>query len=223
MTRIGIVGGVGPIAAAHFYERLLRLSGASTDETYPAVVLVAERVPSRVAHLVGTGPSPLPTLIDAARRLERAGAGVVAIPSVTTHAYRDDIAAAVRVPVCDLLSDTGAALDRLGFRRPLILATEATACLRLLEPHLTNGTEPEYPDPAGQRVIDGLIDAVKRHSPAESLRADLTEWLVRRLGAEPDCVLLGCTELSVIAPGVDLPVPVLDVADVLARSVLDVL
>ena len=46
MNRLGIVGGVGPYAAAHFYRRVLDLCPAVTDEKYTAVILIAEQIPA---------------------------------------------------------------------------------------------------------------------------------------------------------------------------------
>ena len=219
MKRVGIVGGVGPYAAIHFYERLLRLSGATADEAYPATVMVAEQVPSRIDHLLGAGESPLPVLLGTVRQLERAGADVIAIPSATTHAYRDELAAAVSVPVGDLLLETALTLQRLGYRRPLILATRATATLSLFEPKLPPGPQVRYPDDPAQRRVSDFITRVKRGEPAAGLRAEFTEWIERNAD-DPDCVILGCTELSVIAPDVPVHAPIVDVTDVLARAMI---
>ncbi|MGW9213103.1 aspartate/glutamate racemase family protein [Embleya sp. NPDC055664] len=223
IKRIGIVGGVGPLASVYFYERLLRLSGASDDADYPAAVLVSEPMPSRIEHLLGRGESPLPQLLATVEQLERAGADAIAIPSATTHAYRTELCDAVGIPVFDLLAETGVALRRRRLRRPLLLATEATAELRLYEQHLAPDTIARYPDAARQAETDDFIERVKRGVPVEALRGEFARWieglLPRRTG-DPDCIVLACTELSVIAPTRAGRVPVVDVTDVLARAIL---
>lgn len=222
MKRIGIVGGVGPYASLHFCHEVLRLSGASTDETYPATVLVAEQMPSRIDHLLGRGPSPLPALLRTVEKLERAGADVIAIPSATTHAYLPQLASAVSVPVFDLLAETAAHLARIRCRRPLFLATEATVSLGLFEPFLAAGAAARYPDPARQGETSDFIDRVKGGDSLPELRDKFTHW-IQGLGigrdTDPDCVVLACTELSLIAP-VSGRTPVVDVTEVLARAVL---
>ncbi|MFG3578676.1 aspartate/glutamate racemase family protein [Micromonospora chersina] len=222
MTRIGIVGGVGPHAAAHFYQRILDLCPAVTDEEYPAVILVAEQVPSRIDHQLGRGPSPLPALREAVRKLCVAGADLIAIPSATTHVYRVDLLNESRVPVVDLLLEAAAYLERMGFSRPLVLATEATATLRSYEPLLAPGTSALYPDEEGQRRITEFIHRVKRGDPAGPAREEFTRYVRTLLNAQPDadCLVLGCTELSVIAPAVDVGIPIVDVTDVLVRAAL---
>jgi aspartate racemase len=222
MKRIGIVGGVGPYASLHFCHEVLRLSGATTDDAYPATVLVAEQMPSRIAHLLGQGESPLPALLRTVDQLERAGADLIAIPSATTHAYRPQLAEAVTIPVCDLLAETAAALERQHRTRPLFLATQATVRLGLFEPHLPAGTVARYPDSARQNETDDFIERVKRGDSIWELREKFAQWLdsieIGRSGA-PDCIVLACTELSVIAPAAT-PAHVVDVTQVLARAVL---
>lgn len=221
MKRIGIVGGVGPYASLHFCHELLRLSGATTDDAYPATVLVAEQMPSRLAHLLGQGESPLPALLRTVGQLERAGADVIAIPSATTHAYRPELARAVSVPVCDLLAETAGALSREHRRRPLFLATRATVGLGLFEPYLSPGMVARYPDPARQDVADDFIERVKRGDPVAEVREKFGQWLdgIEVDGGDPDCIVLACTELSVIAPAA-VCAHIVDVTQVLARAIL---
>jgi aspartate racemase len=220
--RVGIIGGVGPLASAHFYLRLIELAGARRDEDHLPVVVVSERVPSRIAHLAGDGTDPLPVLLSAARTLVRAGVDVIAIPSATTHVYRRRIAAEVWVPVFDLVAETGRALARGGFRAPVFLATRATASLGLYEPHLSGSAKALYPDVAGQAVVDEIIDGVKGGTPVRLLRRRLDGLLSRApWPAEADVIVLGCTELPVLMGEHEAAgTPVLSVTDVLARAVL---
>ncbi len=223
MTQVGIVGGVGPHASLHFYQRFLQLSPAGLDEEYPTAVLVAEKVPSRIDHLLGRGPSPLPALLETVRKLERAGVDTIVIPSATTHAYWEPLAAATSVPLGHLLVETGKELRRERLSRPLILATAASVALRSFEPHLPPGCGAVYPAAFDQDTVNDLIDRVKRGDSFSTLRDQFTAWLRTLIcdgNLAPDCVVLGCTELSVIAPRAPLPLPVVDVTDVLVRSVL---
>ncbi|SCK37845.1 Aspartate/glutamate racemase [Streptomyces sp. WMMB 322] len=223
--RIGIVGGVGPYASLHFCSEVLRLSGATTDDAYPATVLVAEQLPSRIAHLLGGGASPLPLLLRTVEQLEQAGVDVIAIPSATTHAYRPQLTQAVSVPICDLLAETAAALERNRYRRPLFLATEATVGLGLFEPHLALGTVARYPGPQHQDDIGDFIARVKRGEPIPELRNEFAQWIEQlKIGHEgdpdPDCAVLACTELSMLAPAAAGRTHLIDVTEVLASAVL---
>jgi aspartate racemase len=220
--RLGVIGGVGPLAAAHFYRRLIQLSGAARDEDHLPVVLVAERIPSRIAHLEGHGPSPAPALRRAARVLAAAGVDAIAIPSATTHAYREEVLAAGGLPVWDLLAETGAAIARERRRRPLFFATIATVHARLYERYLPEGTSLLHPTETGQRQVDDLIERVKAGDEPAPLRDRLGALVAAETGLlHADAAVLACTELSTIAPPAEaVPVPLIDVCDVLARAVL---
>lgn len=124
---IGIVGGPGPLACAHFYARLVELTQADSDSAHPEVMLLSSPdVPSRLAHLLEGGPSPVPALQLVARRLERAGAEVIAVPSLTAQAFLDRIATAVAIPVIDMLTAVAGQLRTSGVRRPALAVTDGT-------------------------------------------------------------------------------------------------
>ena len=218
MQRIGIVGGVGPLAAAHFYQRVIELSPAARDEDHVPVVLVSEAVPSRIAHLQGVGRSPVPALQRAVRTLDAAQVDAIAVPSATTHAYLSDMQEVTELPIFDLLGETANALEATGFGKALVLATQPTAQLGLYEQRLRT-VEPSYPDAAGQATVDELIEQVKQGQPLEPLRQRLA-GLVADWAQPESCIVLGCTELGVIAPTGEPSGTVIDASDVLARTVV---
>ena len=85
---LGVLGGMGPLASAHFMVRLTQLTQASRDQDHiPAVLWSDPRVPDRtVGHLQG-GENPLPWLLRGIEGLRRAGCGAVAIPCNTAHGW----------------------------------------------------------------------------------------------------------------------------------------
>ena len=55
---MGILAGLGPLAGAHFYRRLVELTPAHLDSEHLSVVLVTDNtMPSRLDHLEGHGVS----------------------------------------------------------------------------------------------------------------------------------------------------------------------
>lgn len=219
MRTVGIIGGVGPLAGAHFYRRLVELTPASHDEEHIPVVLATDpALPSRVAHLTGHGPSPLPNLVALASRLVDAGAELLVIASVTTCAYVDELVAEVDVPVLDGLAEVGKALARDGFRRPAILATTAVCSLRIVDSYLPEDARPCYPDSVSSKEIQRVIEDVKSGTDPARAAAALAPVADQEWARAADVRLLACTELPLLQAYLPGPTPYLSVTDVLAEA-----
>ena len=103
MKRLGILGGMGPLAGAYFYLRLAAITDAEGDSGHPSVLLVSDNgIPDRTAHLVGEGPSPVAALLRSLALLEAWGADVIAIPCNTAHAYLPEIQGAINARILDM-------------------------------------------------------------------------------------------------------------------------
>ncbi|NLG67964.1 MAG: amino acid racemase [Firmicutes bacterium] len=228
MKTIGILGGMGPEATADLFVRIIRLVPAARDQDHPRVIIDSNsQIPDRTAAIRGEGPSPLPALVETARNLQRAGAELIAMPCNSAHAWYDEIASAVDVPVLHMIrltaEETRRRLHRAGAPSPsgpvLLLATTGTITSGLYQRALAAlGLEAAVPDPDVQARVMDAIYQVKAGKPAvaRSLALDVLVSETARL--DPAAVVLGCTELPlVLGPG-DLERPVGDSTEVLARA-----
>lgn len=219
-SRLGVLAGLGPLAGAHFYRRLIELTPAQQDGDHVSVVLVAEpAIPSRREFLAGRGVSPVPALQQAARELQQVGCDLIVMPSTTTHAFYEDVASSVTVPVLNLLVEVTDALVAAHVAKPAIIATRATVQTQIYEPHFVDRITPIYPPPEIQDRIEHMIDAVKGGADTEALRADMDDVAAAGWLADADGILLACTETPLIAPtGPDLNL--VSATDVLALAAL---
>ncbi|MGL5929750.1 MAG: aspartate/glutamate racemase family protein [Dermatophilaceae bacterium] len=221
---VGVLGGIGPAATVHFLRRLVELTDATSDQEHVrALVWQDTSVPDRTAAVLGTGPSPEPTLVADVVALERAGARFVAIPCNTAVVWISAMRAAVGIEVLDTVDETVAAASATVpvLRRLGVLATDGTLRAGTYARAATaRGIELVLPSDDVQREVMAVIyDGVKAGNPVPRERFDtLVEHLLSR-GA--DAVALGCTELSVLHGdlGVDDP-RVVDSIDSLARTVI---
>lgn len=221
---IGIVGGMGPEATADLFLKIVRATPARRDQDHLRVLVDSNpAIPDRAAALAGRGPDPLPALVAAARNLERAGAGLLCIACNTAHAYYPGVAAAVGVPVLHVMEEVAAAIRARYplLRRVGLLATRATVALGLYHRALARrGLQALVPDELHQRLVDRAIyppDGVKAGGHAAA-RPRVLRAARRLVEAGAQCVVLGCTELPLVVGRGDLPVPVVDATDVLARA-----
>jgi len=219
---IGILGGMGPLATAEFYRRIVVRTPARYDQEHLRVVIDADpAVPDRTAALLGQGPDPTPHLVAAARRLEAAGVDFLVVPCNTAHAFLPNVQAAIAVPILDMIDEVAAEVARrFPPETPIgLLATEGTIASRLHERALSRyQLHPVVPDNDRQQLLTAAIGRVKRGLLDERtcrLVSDVLEWLTTRGVA---AAIVGCTELSVLLAASEASLPLVDAMDVLAAA-----
>jgi aspartate racemase len=227
---LGVLGGMGPLASAHFMVRLTLLTpDAARDQDHiPAVLWSDPRVPDRTAARLGGGDNPLPWLVRGIRGLEAAGCGAIAIPCNTVHGWFEDMQAATSLPILHIVDAAAAELRRLGVPghgRIGVMGTAGTLAMRLYQARLEAlGWECLVPTPEEmERLVTPAIAEVKANRVAAAY-APLAE-AARNLAARgAAAVVLGCTEIPLgIAGGPaerDVPVPLADTVDALARAAI---
>jgi aspartate racemase len=221
---VGIVGGMGPAATADFFRRLVDATTAGRDQDHLHVVIDSDpTVPDRTAFLVGDGEDPAPKMLEMALRLEAMGADVLVIPCNTAEAFLPSLRAGVQTRIVSWVEE---AVGQLRRGRPVIvrvglLATTGTVRSRLYHDELSrHGIDVVTPTEEEQDRLMGVIYAIKADSEAAgdlaSTLAALAESLLPR-GAE--AVLLGCTELSLLASRCSLTLtgPLLDASQLVAE------
>lgn len=221
---IGILGGMGPLATADFFTKVIAATPADQDECHvPLLIQSDPRVPSRPAAILSGGASPLPALLAGRDRLIAAGAIALAMPCNTAHFWFAELQDGCAVPFLSIVDATcgeAAAQSEPGARIGLI-ATGATLATHLFDDRLVAmGFQPMLPDAddMATRVLPaiGLVKAGRSREGGV-----LVEQAVQALvncGAHR--VILACTEtpLALDAVGSDLRGVCVDSTAALARS-----
>jgi aspartate racemase len=126
---LGILGGMGPLAAADFLAKLAAETPASRDQDHiPYIAYGVPQIPDRPPAIIGNGESPLPHMLRGIATLKQAGAQAVAIACNTAHYWHDDLVREGGLPilhiadaVCDLLAERGITSGKIG-----LIGTEGT-------------------------------------------------------------------------------------------------
>lgn len=214
MAIIGILGGMGPAATVELFRRIVLKTPAQCDQDHIPIVLDSNpRIPDRGPFILEGGPDPRPALCRSARRLEKMGASFIVMPCNTAHVFLPYLRRAVRIPFIDMIAETARVV-----REPCVglLATETTIRTGLYHDACAPyGIEIVTPLPEDQARIMKIIYAIKGGSCDLTIHRDLRA-IARRLrerGAE--ALIVGCTELSLVAQ--DLDGPIYDALDILAH------
>ena len=226
MKTIGLIGGMSWESTTLYYQFLNRAARDRLGGQHSAslVMVSVDFAPIARMQAAGLWEEATSEMIDAARRLERAGAECVVICANTMHRMADAVAASVSVPLVHVAEATAAAVVAAGAKRPLLLATRFTMeqpfYRERLRRHGVEALLPSEPDRARLHAIifDELVQGRFKLSSKDAL-VEMVESAVRGEGV--DSVILGCTEFGLLVKQDDLPVPMFDTAELHAKAAMD--
>ena len=225
MRKLGIIGGTSWSSTALYYEHINRGVAKRLGGLHSARLVIEslDLAPFAEMELSGDWDGVAQVTLEAARRLEAAGADGVIITSNTGHKVYDAVAPKVAVPMLHIGDATADQLIADGRRRVALLGTRFT----MLEPHVRSRLESRgiaiVPiEDVWIREVDRIIfeelaaGRVVRDSQRK-LKTLITELAKQRVQA----VVLGCTEL-VLAVDVRANVlPVYDTTAIHARACVE--
>lgn len=220
---VGVIGGVGPMATVYYMQRVIEMTKAGCDQEHINMLVFNDcDIPDRTAFITEKSPdNPLPVMVEDAKRLEAAGCEFVVIPCNTAHYFYDELEQAVEIPVVNIVEETiryaKARVQDLSCVG--IMATTGTIVTGTYQKYAERaGLSFTVPDEDEQDLLMQIIyDGVKAGKPVPRADFDRVANHLRAKGAQ--CLILGCTELSVLKR--DLPIndpDVLDSIDVLASE-----
>lgn len=218
--RLGVIGGLGPMATAYYMELMIRMTDAKRDQEHPEIIVLnIPTIPDRTAYILGRSQeSPLEPMVELGKQLKNMGATVLATPCITAHYFHEALQDGIGLPLIHGIRCTAQTLRAAGVRKVGLMATDGTVQSGIFQRQVEElGMELVLPGEEGQQGVMTLIyDQVKAGlEPDMALFASIREEL-RRKGAQ--AVVLGCTELSLLKKEQALGDGVLDALEVLAKE-----
>jgi aspartate racemase len=226
VKKIGLLGGMTPEATRAYYDVLIGLGRERLDGVLsnPVVLIYSLNLAEVVRHQgAGRPDKVVELLVEVLESLRRAGAEIGALTANTPHIYLDQIAARTTLPLVSILDATSDRAAKLGCRKPLLLGTAITMTSDMYPKRLAAaGIEVVVPDEAEQPLIDRPIyDELSIGLVRDQTRNRLLEICRRHIERGADAIILGCTELPLILHDDDLPVPLIDTAEVHAEAIFE--
>ena len=198
---LGVLGGMGPLAAADFLAKLVAETPATRDQDHiPYVAWGVPQIPDRTAAISGHGESPLPQMLRGIAALKQAGATVVAIACNTAHYWHDDLVQQGGLPilhiadaVCNMLAERGIKAGKIG-----LLGTDGTVKAGFFQQRFTArglGCLLSSRDDQDRLVLPAIA-AVKANDLPRA-HALATQAVTNLLAGGAQAVVLACTETPV--------------------------
>ena len=198
--KLGVIGGLGPMATACFLEMITKMTEAQCDQDHLEILIhSAPYIPDRTAFILGRSKdSPVEPMLKIGKKLAKE-VSCIAIPCITAHYFYRELSENIPAPIIHGIYETGLELQKNGIKRAGLMATDGTIESRIFQDQL---------EKMGIEVLAnlGTIDMEKFQKVSLQLKDQ---------GAQ--VILLGCTELSLIKKDVPLGKEYLDALEVLAQ------
>ncbi|MEG0895357.1 MAG: amino acid racemase [Oscillospiraceae bacterium] len=220
MKTLGVIGGVGPLSTAYFMEVLINMTDAQTDQQHiNMIVLNHTEIPDRTAYILGKSQeSPVPIMVEDAKKLQSYGAEVIVTPCNTAHYFYNQLSKSVQVPFINMIYETALQLKQDGISTAGIMATNGTIAANLFQDSLkSQGIKAITPSAISQqKVMDIIYQQVKASKPVNQNDFDFVVDELKSAGCQK--IILGCTELSILKRDYNLSSFYIDALEVLCKK-----
>ncbi len=226
MKIIGLIGGLSWESSAEYYriinqETQKRLGGVHSA---PCLMLSFDFGEIEALQAARDWNAASERMVDAARRLESAGAECIVICSNTMHLLADAVGAAATIPLLHIADATAKPILARGFRRVGLLGTRFTMEQDFYRGRMSErlGLDVLTPDAEERDIVNSIIyeELVRGIIRAESRRAyQAVIETLRDAGAE--AVILGCTEIGLLIKPADSALPAFDTTALHALAAVD--
>lgn len=214
---VGILGGMGPLATADFYTKLIAATPATRDQEHVRVAIWADpTVPVR-----GGDEDAAPALVRGGQILVAMGAAFIAMPCNSAHIYLPRVQPEIPIPFLHMMDEAASAIE---LRFPLVervglLATTPTVESGLYQEWFArHHIEVAVPDDTHQARVMQAIYQVKAGNTGADATALVQEAATYLVGQRAEILIAGCTELPLIFRDGDAAIPVLDATQTLAEA-----
>lgn len=224
---LGIIGGMGPMASAVFYDMISSKTDASCDQENLDLILLSHAgMPDRTRAILSKDEAQIEAvrskLLADAMFLQNAGCTAIAVTCNTAHYFVNMIEDELDIPFIHLIRETAEAVaSRIGAKKVAVLATDGTIETRLYQDELSKrGVIAFTPKAEVQAlVMHEIYECIKSGKPADEEIWQKIEEYVKAEGCE--AAVLACTELSVVRKELSLGSFYFDPMDIMAESCLD--
>lgn len=224
MRKIGILGGMGPLATADIFKKIVLLTDANSDnEHIPILIDNNTLVPDRTEFIIGNGKNPAKYLVKSAINLELMGADVIIMPCNTAHYFYDEIVKYISIPFLNIIEETAKyILKNYKYKKRIALLSSKGTYASLIYQNIFDKYKIDLviPSKKNQKIIMELIYSIKKgnYNLNKNKYIDIVNEF---LDNDIDLFILGCTELPIAFKLLDFNVNFIDPTTILALSAIE--
>ena len=214
---LGIIGGMGPMATADIFMKIISLTDASNDAEHIHIIIDDyPQIPDRTEAIRDGNKTPVLYIQDSIKRLEKAGADVLIMPCCTAHYFYNELSRKCSVALINMVAITAKVLNDRNIKRAGLLATNGTIESNVFEKEfLKYNINLIKPSEKGQKAIMNVIYDQIKSGKSICLDGILEEMeQMQKKGIE--VFILGCTELPLAFANISCKYMLVDPTDILA-------
>lgn len=159
-------------------------------------------------------------MIDAAERLERAGADCIVICTNTMHKMADDVQKNIKIPLLHIADATAEKIGARRLKKVGLLGTKFTMEEGFYKDRLARkyGLEVIVPDEEERQTVHRIIyDELCLGTIRGSSKNQMKKIIQNLVAAGAEGIILGCTELPLLIHQEDVAVPLFDTTTIHAK------
>ena len=219
MYKLGVIGGMGPLATVSFYERVVLNTVAKCDnEHIDMVVLSHASMPDRTKCIIeNKGGEFLEVIKKDFKILEDIGVEAVAIPCNTSHYFFDEFKKFTNLRIINMISETILEVKKRGIEKIAVFGTLGTLNSKVYEKYANqHGILVKEVSPEDKQSVMDIIYDIKETNCLDGRR--FVDILSRYCDDET-VGIIACTELSLL----DIPkdINTIDALDVLVKRSIE--
>ena len=219
MYKLGVIGGMGPLATVSFYERVVLNTAAKCDnEHIDMVVLSHASMPDRTKCIIeNRGGEFLEVIKKDFKILEDIGVEAVAIPCNTSHYFFDEFKKFTGLRIINMIEETILEVKKRGIEKIAVFGTLGTLNSKVYEKYANqHGLLVKEVSPEDKQAVMDIIYDIKETNGLDGRR--FVDILSRYCDDET-VGIIACTELSLL----DIPrdINTIDALDVLVKRSIE--
>lgn len=219
MYKLGVIGGMGPLATVNFYERVVLNTEAKCDnEHIDMIVLNHSTMPDRTKCIIENRKTEfLESIKKDFAILENIGVEAVAIPCNTSHYFYDEFKKLTDLKIINMIEETILEVKKSGVKKISVFGTLGTLNSKVYEKYAKEyELEVKEVSEADKQAVMDIIYNIKETNNLDNKQ--FTDILNRYCDDET-VGIIACTELSLL----DIPedINTIDALNVLVKRSIE--
>ena len=200
MGKLGVIGGMGPMATQLFYKKIIEMTEAKSDQEHiDMIILNHASMPDRTAAIKNNKTDDVfQKLLEDAKMLCDNNVCAIAIPCNTSHYFWDMLQKEIDIPIINMVRETVLSIKerKPDIKKIGVLATDGTVFSRIYNKECERvGIECVIPDEDVQKIVmDIIYNQIKKGEAGNIEDFEKVDIYLKKSGCE--AAILACTELS---------------------------